>query len=37
MIEMAIMALATCIIAVSYTIVVVIGAIVGKYGRFDDD
>jgi len=37
MIEMAIMALATCIIAVSYTLVVVVGAMVAKYRRFEDD
>ncbi len=37
MIEMVIMALATCIIAVSYTLVVVVGAMVAKYRRFEDD
>lgn len=37
MIEMVIMAFATCIIAVSYTLVVVVGAMVAKYRRFEDD
>lgn len=36
MIEMAIMLVVWCIIAIVYGIVVIIGEIVGKYGRFDD-
>jgi len=37
MIEMAIMAIATCIIAISYTLVIIVGSMMAKYGRFDDD
>ena len=37
MIEMTIMALAVCIIAVSYALIAVIGAIAYKYYRSDHD